>query len=167
MKRVEYVIDENLLVIVTHAAIGDFQIGGDGHRLVDREEGIEIVVLEDVTAALLRTPVAHLQHTFDAVRSAKLQQEVFITYERMLIKTGLIGKLYGKSVQFSRKSHTSTGCSIKSRDQRANDGNGFIHKVFFPMISSPASDCPTYLMRSETFRSSANRKSSRVGAKLR
>lgn len=97
MERVEYVIDEYLLVIVTHAAIGDFQIGGDRHRLVDREEGIEIVVLEDVTAALLRASVAHLKNTFDAVRSAIATNfHHQITYERMLIKTGLIGKLYGR-----------------------------------------------------------------------
>lgn len=132
MKRVEYVIDENLLVIVTHAAIGDFQIGGDGHRLVDREEGIEIVVLENVTAALLRAPVAHLQHTFDAVRSAKLQQKVFIIYERMLIKTGLIGKLYGKSVQFSAN-------HIHQLVAQSNQGISvqMTTKVFFIRFFSP------------------------------
>lgn len=66
-------IDENLLVVVTHAAVGDFQVRCNCHRLVDRKKRVEIVVLKDVTAHFSGVSagffLAHFENPFDTVSS--------------------------------------------------------------------------------------------------
>lgn len=66
-------IDENLLVVVTHAAAGDFQVRCNRHGFVDRKKWVEIVVLENITAHFLRVLagilVAHFKHALDTLSS--------------------------------------------------------------------------------------------------
>lgn len=54
MERVQYMIYEDLFIIVAHASAGNFQICGDSHRFVDSEKGVKVIILQDVTAHFLR-----------------------------------------------------------------------------------------------------------------
>lgn len=72
-------IDENLLVVVTHAAIRDFQVRCNRHCLVDREKWVKIVFLKDVTAHFSRVSaglfVAHFENSFDTLSSVESENK--------------------------------------------------------------------------------------------